>query len=271
MLPLACTFTTADITPLLGRFVQADTIVPEPGNPQSLNRYSYVENNPVRYTDPSGHCVFGLDTVVCIAAAVVALKAIDYGWTAWDTYQSGKVLADPNASRGDKLMAGLNVGMAIAFEAIEPDDLIPVSVPLDDATRKWVMKGAREAYEEGGEEALERFIRDSLGEYADDVLSNLGLSDVGRHTADQQALKEIVEEATLGGRKSLSVEDAETVLDWAEEINYPGWRAGQNNVSQPSHGRGRPGYSNEPHIHLPGTGKYGGHIPVETGVRPRIR
>lgn len=39
----------------LGRFAQADTIVPEPGNPQSLNRYSSTLNNPVRYTDPSGH------------------------------------------------------------------------------------------------------------------------------------------------------------------------------------------------------------------------
>jgi len=40
--------------PTLGRFLQADTIVPEPGNPQSLNRYSYVLGNPLRYTDPSG-------------------------------------------------------------------------------------------------------------------------------------------------------------------------------------------------------------------------
>ena len=40
----------------LGRFISADTIVPSAGNPQSLNRYSYVYNNPLRYTDPSGHC-----------------------------------------------------------------------------------------------------------------------------------------------------------------------------------------------------------------------
>jgi RHS repeat-associated protein len=38
----------------VGRFIQPDTIVPEPSNPQSLNRYAYVLNNPVRYTDPSG-------------------------------------------------------------------------------------------------------------------------------------------------------------------------------------------------------------------------
>ncbi len=39
----------------LGRFVSADTIVPEPDNPHALNRYSYVLGNPLKYTDPSGH------------------------------------------------------------------------------------------------------------------------------------------------------------------------------------------------------------------------
>ena len=33
--------------PAIGRWLQPDTIVPDPGNPQSLNRYSYVLNNPV--------------------------------------------------------------------------------------------------------------------------------------------------------------------------------------------------------------------------------
>jgi RHS repeat-associated protein len=39
----------------LGRFVQADTIVPD--GVQGLDRYAYVNNNPLRYTDPSGHDV----------------------------------------------------------------------------------------------------------------------------------------------------------------------------------------------------------------------
>ncbi len=40
---------------VLGRFISADTIVPQAGNPQSLNRYAYVLNNSVKYVDPSGH------------------------------------------------------------------------------------------------------------------------------------------------------------------------------------------------------------------------
>lgn len=38
-----------------GRFLSADTVVPDPGASQSWNRYAFVRNNPLRYTDPSGH------------------------------------------------------------------------------------------------------------------------------------------------------------------------------------------------------------------------
>ena len=51
-------------SPALGRFLSPDTIVPEPGNPQSLNRYSYAKNNPIRYIDSTGHC--GPLTPICL-------------------------------------------------------------------------------------------------------------------------------------------------------------------------------------------------------------
>jgi RHS repeat-associated protein len=41
--------------PQAGRWASPDTIIPDPANPQSLNRYSYVKNNSLKYTDPSGH------------------------------------------------------------------------------------------------------------------------------------------------------------------------------------------------------------------------
>jgi RHS repeat-associated protein len=40
--------------PALGKFISPDMIVPDISNPQAFNRYSYVINNPLMYTDPSG-------------------------------------------------------------------------------------------------------------------------------------------------------------------------------------------------------------------------
>ena len=53
-------------SPYINRFLSADTIVPGYANPQNLNRYSYVRNNPVKYIDPTGHgvdCGIGMGCV----------------------------------------------------------------------------------------------------------------------------------------------------------------------------------------------------------------
>ena len=44
---------------LLGRFLSADLVVQAPANLQSYNRYSYVMNNPLTLTDPSGFSWLG--------------------------------------------------------------------------------------------------------------------------------------------------------------------------------------------------------------------
>jgi RHS repeat-associated protein len=41
---------------LLGRFTSADPYITEPGLTQNFNRYSYVSNRPLTFTDPSGFC-----------------------------------------------------------------------------------------------------------------------------------------------------------------------------------------------------------------------
>jgi RHS repeat-associated protein len=54
--------------PILGRFLNRD---PWPGIaalPVSLNRYTYVANNPVRHTDPAGMC--GVDVIADVAFSV---------------------------------------------------------------------------------------------------------------------------------------------------------------------------------------------------------
>ena len=58
--------------PKLARFINADTIVQDFSDPQTLNRYSYARNNPIIYTDPSGH-FFGIDDLIigAIIGAVI--------------------------------------------------------------------------------------------------------------------------------------------------------------------------------------------------------
>jgi RHS repeat-associated protein len=44
--------------PNLGRFLSSDPFVQAPSDLQSFNRYTYVFNNPLAYTDPSGYLTF---------------------------------------------------------------------------------------------------------------------------------------------------------------------------------------------------------------------
>jgi len=51
--------------------------VPQPGNPIAWNRFAYVYNNPVNYTDPSGHIP---------AVLGAAYTVVDTAWDAVDLY-----------------------------------------------------------------------------------------------------------------------------------------------------------------------------------------
>lgn len=51
--------------PEAARFISADTIVPDPMNPQSFNRYSYVRNSPINFSDPTGHSECGVGHYQC--------------------------------------------------------------------------------------------------------------------------------------------------------------------------------------------------------------
>ncbi|NHN38976.1 hypothetical protein G8764_16830 [Pseudomaricurvus alcaniphilus] len=63
--------------PRLGRFLQADPFVQFLDNTQSYNRYSYVMNNPLRYTDPSGYFSFG-DFVKSVVQTVITVVVSYY-------------------------------------------------------------------------------------------------------------------------------------------------------------------------------------------------
>jgi RHS repeat-associated protein len=65
--------------PQLKRFMQPDIIIQNYFDPQSLNRYSYVKNNPIRYSDPTGH-------FIPIVVVVPFLVSVGCGTLAMATY-----------------------------------------------------------------------------------------------------------------------------------------------------------------------------------------
>ncbi len=77
--------------PDLRRFLQPDTIVPEPGNPQSLNRYAYGYNNPVKYIDRDGH--FPVLPIVILAG--IGLGVAIHEWISPPEQQLSPLSVEP--------------------------------------------------------------------------------------------------------------------------------------------------------------------------------
>ena len=98
----------------IGRFLSADSIIQDPHDSQAYNRYSYVRNNPLKYTDPSGHSWFSslwkkIKNVVI--AVVVAVLAVYTGGLALAAM--GTTLA--TASAGALMISGAAAGFTAGF------------------------------------------------------------------------------------------------------------------------------------------------------------
>ncbi|WP_317193958.1 RHS repeat-associated core domain-containing protein [Capnocytophaga genosp. AHN8471] len=69
--------------PVLHRFLQPDNFVQDPFNTQNFNRYGYVLNNPLLYTDPTGEEFFTLTTLAVIGLGTIISSAA----ASWDTIE----------------------------------------------------------------------------------------------------------------------------------------------------------------------------------------
>jgi RHS repeat-associated protein len=215
--------------PVLQRFISEDPIGFLAGDP---NLYGYVFNSPANFVDPSGE----------LAGALLAGCLGGAAWSAAGDWAGGRKLNWGNAATGCALGAfGRGIG---AFGRGAPG----IARATGGPGKGGAGSGSAAAGKAGGKGA-------GRAE---------GAPRRGRHTPDQEALKDLVNEVTNGGREPLSREDAETVLDWAKEYKYPDARAKPGDVASPSNWNANP----VPHIHIPGAGR-NGHVPVAPGVTPR--
>jgi RHS repeat-associated protein len=102
--------------PTLGRFLQADPFIQAPKNSQSYNRYSYVLNNPLSYTDPSGYFFSKLWKGIkkfagVIAGIVVAVYCPACTATFWSSVFTGAAIGAGSAAlNGGNILRGALVG-----------------------------------------------------------------------------------------------------------------------------------------------------------------
>jgi len=109
--------------PEIGRFIQADTIVARPGDPQDLNRYSYARNNPLVYTDPSGHfwkSIFGfLSSIISIIFPPLApaMWVINTAISAFGAIQSGNIGGFIGGMIGGAVFGGLGKSIGLSLSS----------------------------------------------------------------------------------------------------------------------------------------------------------
>ena len=120
--------------PYIGRFLQPDTIVPQPGNPQSLNRYTYVLNNPLRYRDPTGRWVETLWDIANIAWDIYEIRRDPTSLANW-----GALVVDVGATLVPFVPAGAGLvvrgGKAVAHTD-EAVDIARATARLVDSARE---------------------------------------------------------------------------------------------------------------------------------------
>ncbi|MEM9383896.1 MAG: FG-GAP-like repeat-containing protein [Pseudomonadota bacterium] len=108
--------------PEIGRFLSADLFVQFPESTQGFNRYSYVGNNPLSYSDPSGYKIFGIIAGIVSAATGVGL-GLSIAYSALASVVDGLVAGQSFAQAllggaFSAASAGIFAGIGSGFEEI---------------------------------------------------------------------------------------------------------------------------------------------------------
>ena len=113
--------------PYLGRFLSPDTVIQSLGATQSINPYAYAWNDPLEYTDPSEHSLWG--DILGIGLAAVAFFTFQpeliaaTGSAFWGSVAAGAVAGFVGGFTGaliatGSLSAALTAGLVTGITAV---------------------------------------------------------------------------------------------------------------------------------------------------------
>lgn len=162
--------------PEIGRFLSADPFVQFPHSTQGYNRYSYLNNNPLNATDPSGHFI------AAIAAAIITYYA--------ESLVVGMIVGAIAGYLSTGEISGAVFGMASAFFAYGIGD-IGFSNLFTQSLAHGISQGAL-SYAGGGRFG-DGFLGGFVGSYAGSKVKGLG----GRGLAGK--IQRTVAAAVAGG------------------------------------------------------------------------
>ena len=102
--------------PVVHRFLQPDNFIQDPFNTQNFNRYSYVLNNPLKYTDASGEFWFVVVGAIVGAYVGASVQQGTFNPAKWDsTWWKGAIVgAIVGAYGGQQLALAINPSMGLS-------------------------------------------------------------------------------------------------------------------------------------------------------------
>jgi RHS repeat-associated protein len=222
--------------PELGRFGQADTIIPDLSNPQSYNRYSYCVNNPLRYTDPDGHSFWSATSDALSSTETFSSSyhlMVMHDSAGWKAVEIPVAIGGMAVATADTLLNVASVGVKGAAEATGKELLKAGAEELGKEGEKVGAKAAKDGAEAAGTDA--KAAKKQVGSYTNHHESGKTYDGKGSKERSQTSAKRVEDEtgdAHTATEFTHAKNDREAFKQESQRLDGHGGSKSENNYNK---------------------------------------